>query len=91
MSEQAFDVFDALKHAEHYDHIGPHRGFSGEFVDTRVGGTHSAFLAALAGANIAAAIRQQSPQCRARTEIEDARAGGNELRGKLGARIGFCP
>src|SRR5262249_61221485 len=28
-------------------------------------------------------------QCRAGSEIEDARAGGNELRRKLGARIGL--
>ena len=88
MSEQAFDVFDALQHAEHHDHVGPHRGFGGEFVDIQADVVRSALLA---GANIAAAIRQQSPQCRARTEIEDARAGGNELRGKLGARIGLRP
>ena len=47
MSEQAFDVFDVLQHAEHHDHIGPRRGFGGEFVDTQVGVARSAFLAGL--------------------------------------------
>lgn len=86
MSEQAFDVFEALQHAEHHDHVGPHRGFGGEFAGIQADVVRPALLA---GADIAAAIRHQSPQCRARTEIEDVRTGGYELRGKFGTRIGL--
>ena len=55
MSEQAFDVFDALQHAEHHDHVGPHRGFGGKFVGIQADVVRPAILA---GADIAAAIRQ---------------------------------
>ena len=48
MGEQAFDVFDALQHAEHHDHVGPRRGFGGEFVDIQADVVRSALLAVAA-------------------------------------------
>ena len=59
MSEQTFDIFDTLQHAEHHDHIGSRRGFGREFVGIQIDDARSAFLAGLAGGCVVAAIRQQ--------------------------------
>jgi hypothetical protein len=89
MGEETLDVGDLLERAEHDDDVGLRRGLGRKLAGVEIADDRAAVALDAVAALVAAAIRKQPLQRHAAAaEIEHARAGGDELGGKFGTRVG---
>jgi hypothetical protein len=88
MREQAFDVDDALQHAEHNNDVGLDRRLARELAGVEIADHGVGHARDQVAALIAAAVRQRMPQHHGpAVQLEHAGAGGDELGGEGGALV----